>query len=572
MEKVDLVVRIAGESGEGIISAGEILTMACARASFNVNTYRSYPAEVRGGQSMFQMRASNSVIYSAGDDVDILVALNQEAYDRHIASLRNGGILVYDPAETNPHSRGDLLLYAAPFKEMAVRTLQALQVKNIVMMGVIAQLFAMPLDKLEEIVREKFGRKGQGILEKDLQALNLGAQYAREHIRKCDPFQLGQAEGRGKMVLSGNVAIALGALCAGCRFFAGYPITPASDILETLMVEMPKVDGVAIQVEDEISALSMVVGASFAGKKAMTATSGPGLSLMVEMLGLATIVELPLVLVDVQRAGPATGIPTKTEQGDLFIGLFGAHGDCPRIVLAPTTVEECFYQTIYAFNLAERTQMPVIILTDQALAQRYETIAVPDFSALSLEDRLTVTPEEVAKGYQRYRLTPNGLSPIGIPGRPGAYIARGLEHNENDIPNYDQKNHQAMCEKRARKLDLALRDERLNSERWGDPSSEFGIIGWGSTLGATREASLALKAEGQEPDVLYLKLLNPLPREEILRFLANKRRVMAPEINYTGQLSWLLRSAFLFEPIPFKIAGGRPFSAAEILEKAKEVR
>jgi 2-oxoglutarate ferredoxin oxidoreductase subunit alpha len=572
MEKVDLVVRIAGESGEGIISAGEILTMACARDSFNVNTYRSYPAEVRGGQSMFQMRASNVPINSAGDDVDILVALNQEAYDRNIASLKMGGILVYDPSLTNPQTRSDLVLYAAPFKEMAISTLKVPQVKNIVVMGVIARLFAMPMDKLEEIVREKYGRKGQAILEKDLQALTLGAEYARDYIRKQDPYQLGHAEGSGRLVLSGDVAIALGALYAGCRFFAGYPITPASDILETLTVEMPKVGGVILQVEDEISALSMVVGASFAGQKAMTATSGPGFSLMVEMLGLATIVELPLVVVNVQRAGPATGIPTKTEQGDLFITIFGAHGDCPRIVLAPTTVEECFYQTIHAFNLAERTQMPVIILTDQSLAQRYETIPVPDFSKITLENRLLVTPEEVAKGFERYKLTASGISPVGIPGKPGAYIARGLEHNESDIPNYDQKNHQAMSEKRARKLDLALTDSDRNVERFGDPMSDFGIIGWGSTLGATREAALSLKEEGAEPDVLFIKLLNPLPKKEIAQFLANKKKILVPEVNFSGQLSFLLRSVFLRETIPFTMAGGRPFTAREILQKAKEVR
>jgi len=440
MEKVDLVVRIGGESGEGIISAGEILTMACARAGFNVCTYRSYPAEVRGGHSMFQMRAANFPIFSAWDEVHILVALNQEAYDRHFRQLQKGGILIYDPAETQPHSRDDLLLYAAPFKDLTTNQVQAQQTKNIVVLGTMAELFLMPIDKLQEIIREKFGRKGQAILEKDLLALQVGAEYAREHVQKKDPYQLGRGEGEPRLVLSGNMAITLGALMGGCRFFAGYPITPASDILETMMVEMPKLGGVSLQVEDEISALAMVIGASFAGKKGMTATSGPGLSLMTELIGLAAMTELPAVIVDVQRGGPATGIPTKTEQGDLFASVFGGHGDAPRVVLAPCTVEDCFYQTIRAFNLAERTQGPVLVLSDQALAQRFETISIPDFSQIQLEDRLVIAPED-SQTYQRYRITDSGVSPMGIPGITGAYIARGLEHDGGGLPNYEPTLH-----------------------------------------------------------------------------------------------------------------------------------
>ncbi len=573
MERVDLVVRIGGESGEGVISAGEILTLACARAAFHVHTYRAYPSEVRGGHSMFQMRAANFPIHSAGDKVDVLVALNQEAYDRHFSSLRQGGILVYDPEETMPHARTDLLLYAAPFKDLAQNKIKAIQTKNIVMMGVLAELFSMPKDKLEEIIREKFEKKGAQIVEKNREALTLGAQYAREHIQKGDPYQLGKGEGKSKLVLSGNMAITLGALFAGCRFFAGYPITPATDILENMTLEMPKVGGVAIQAEDEISALSMVIGASFTGKKAMTATSGPGLSLMTELLGLSSMAEIPIVIVDIQRGGPATGLPTRTEQSDLFISVFGGHGDAPRIVLAPTTVEDCFHQTVRAFNLAERTQLPVIVLSDQSLAQRFETISVPDFSAVPIEDRAIVTLEEVQAGYQRYRITDSGLMPMGIPGRPGAYIARGIEHDGEGEPNYEPALHQAMTEKRFRKLDLALKDPESAYVRWGDPGSEVGLISWGSTEGAVGEAVERLEQEdGIKLDVLYLKMLNPLPQKEVGDFLRNKKKVIVPEVNFSGQLTHLLRSYFLFEPIPLTLAGGRPFAAVEILEKVREVK
>jgi 2-oxoglutarate ferredoxin oxidoreductase subunit alpha len=568
MEKVDLVVRIGGESGEGIISAGEILTMACARAGFNVCTFRSYPAEVRGGHSMFQMRAANFPIFSASDEVHILVALNQEAYDRHYRQLGKGGILIYDPAETQPHSRDDLLLYAAPFKDLTINKVQAPQTKNIVVLGIIAELFLMPMDKLQEIIREKFGRKGQAILEKDLFALQVGADYAREYIQKQDPHQLGRGEGEPRLVLSGNMAITLGALMGGCRFFAGYPITPASDILETMMVEMPKLGGVSLQVEDEISSLAMVIGASFAGKKAMTATSGPGLSLMTELIGLAAMAELPAVIVDVQRGGPATGIPTKTEQGDLFASVFGGHGDAPRVVLAPSTVEDCFYQTIRAFNLAERTQGPVLILSDQALAQRFETISIPDFSQIQMEDRLIVAPEDSAN-YQRYQITDSGVSPMGMPGMPGAYIARGLEHDGGGLPNYEPTLHEQMQEKRFRKLDSVLDNSSLNLERWGNPAAEIGIISWGSTEGTIREA--VQQCGDIAVDLLMVKLINPLPTAAIAEFLKGKKKVIVPEVNYHAQFTHLLRTEFLFNPIPLRIYGGRPFMAAEIVSKVKEV-
>ncbi len=568
MEKVDLVVRIGGESGEGIISAGEILTMACARAGFNVFTFRSYPAEVRGGHCMFQMRAANFPIFSASDEVHILVALNQEAYDRHYRQLRKGGILIFDPAETQPHSRDDLLLYAAPFKDLTTNQVQAPQTKNIVVLGAIAELFLMPMDKLQEIIREKFGRKGQAILEKDLFALQVGADYAREHVQKKDPHQLGRGEGKHRLVLSGNMAITLGALIAGCRFFAKYPITPATDILETMMVEMPKLGGVSLQVEDEISALAMVIGASFAGKKAMTATSGPGLSLMTELIGLAAMTELPAVIVDVQRGGPATGIPTKTEQGDLFASVFGGHGDAPRVVLAPCTVEDCFYQTIRAFNLAERTQGPVLVLSDQALAQRFETMSIPDFSQIQLEDRLVIAQED-SQTYQRYRITDSGVSPMGIPGMPGAYIARGLEHDGGGLPNYEPMLHEQMQEKRFRKLNLVLDNSPLNLERWGDPTAQIGIISWGSTEGTIREA---VEQCGDIPlDVLMVKLINPLPTAAIAEFLKGKKKVIVPEVNYHAQFTHLLRTEFLFNPIPLRIYGGRPFLATEIISKVKEV-
>ncbi|MER3486786.1 MAG: 2-oxoacid:acceptor oxidoreductase subunit alpha, partial [Chloroflexota bacterium] len=280
-----------------------------------------------------------------------------------------------------------------------------------------------------------------------------------------------------------------------CRFFAGYPITPASDIMEFLAEALPRVGGAVIQAEDEISAITMCIGASYAGKKAMTSTSGPGFSLMVEALGLATMAEIPVVVVDAQRAGPSTGMPTRHEQGDLYLAAFGGHGEVPRIVLAPTTVADCFYQIINAFNLAEKYQTPVIVLSDTVLAVRTESIEKPDLNKVRIEHRLLYQPNGRTNGaaaegdrYLRYALTESGISPMSLPGMEGGqYVAMGLEHNEIGRPRYDVRTHASMTEKRFRKI-IAARQDAPEPERYGDPGAEIGILTWGSTAGAVIEA------------------------------------------------------------------------------------
>jgi 2-oxoglutarate ferredoxin oxidoreductase subunit alpha len=359
-------------------------------------------------------------------------------------------------------------------------------------------------------MQQRYGKR-QKQMELNVKALQAGYEYARAHL-PVDSYRLTgiRATEDIRMVLSGNDAITLGALAAGLQYFAGYPITPASDIMENLAKQLPRFGGVLVQMEDEIASICSCVGASFAGCKCMTATSGPGLALMVEGLGLATMDEAPVVVVDVQRGGPSTGLPTKVEQSDLDLAVYGGHGDAPRIVLAPTTVEDLFWGTIDAFNLAEKYQTPVILMSDQHLSHRQEAISVPDLDAVRLVNRLTPTDEDLLD-YKRYELTETGVSPQAIPGVHDApWVATGLEHNEHAHISYVPGIHVKMLDKRAAKVARAASEPRA-VVRIGDPTASLGIIGWGSSAGAITEAVTRLSGQGIRAQGLVSRLIFPVP-------------------------------------------------------------
>jgi 2-oxoglutarate ferredoxin oxidoreductase subunit alpha len=360
-------------------------------------------------------------------------------------------------------------------------------------------------------------------------------------------------------------------IAAGCRFVAGYPITPATDILEELTEELPKFGGTGIQAEDEMAALAACIGASFAGQRAFTCTSGPGFTLMAELYNLASMAELPVVIADIQRAGPSTGMPTKAEQSDLFHALFSGHGEAPRVVLATANVADCFSLTVLAFNIAEKYQLPVILMSDQALSSRAEGIEPIDLSTIRLEERLKPTAEQL-QDYKRYVITETGVSPMAIPGESGPrgiYCARGIEHNEHGVPNYEPATHREMTRKRFRKLQAMLRD--LPPPRvYGPADAEVGVIGWGSTEGAIREALGMAAGKGIRVAALHLTVLNPLQDEPIKAFLRGKKRIVIPEMNYNGQLAYILRARYLIDPIQLDICEGRPIKVVEILQAIEE--
>jgi 2-oxoglutarate/2-oxoacid ferredoxin oxidoreductase subunit alpha len=590
----EVTIRIGGESGEGTISGGDILALASARWGYHVYTFRTFPAEILGGPCMFQVRISDHPVKSMGDYADVLVCLNKEAYDRNIHDLRQGGVLVYDPADFTPE-QSDYITYAVPFNEIARKQVQMFQAKNMVMLGTICGLFGPPLEAIIQVVQSKLSKSRKAnatLMEKNLLALDTAMKFVTEQLTKQDPYLLAPVEKADRVVLNGNQAVVAGALAAQCNYFAGYPITPASDIMEGMAKELPQVGGTFLQAEDEIAALASVLGASYGGARAMTATSGPGLSLMTELIGLASMAELPAVIVDAQRAGPSTGMPTKMEQSDLSFALYAGHGDTPRIVVAPSNVANCYELIIQAFNMADRYQMPVIFLTDQSLTARVESVERSAFKQPQLQGRLRYDNEtarsqnghseaQVAKqelvgvgtesSFARYANTRSGISPISIPdsGAP-AYVATGLEHDEAGHPNYEPEDHTAMMQKRYRKLQTAAA-ELPQPERYGDSDAKIGLIGWGSTEGTIQEAVDHARANGHKVASLHLTVLSPLPEQAIKSFINTVEKIIIPECNYSGQLANLLGAQFGLQAIRLNKFGGIPFNAGEILRSIEEV-
>ncbi len=593
--KNDFVIRIGGEAGEGVQSTGDLAVQVAARAGYYVLTSRIPPAEIKGGLYEYQIRLANEPLYSQGDELDILLAFNEEAYESGIRVLKADGLLIYDSAEFTPPEGDGYKRVALPLTDIAKTQLKFALGKNVVAVGAVGALFGLPIEFGQELLRERFGRKGDEIVNKNLAALQAGIDYVKEHIPGYEQYQLARS-GDAKpdvIVITGSQAVGLGTLASGCRHIFGYPITPASDVLEFLASELPKVGGVVIQAEDELAAMGMVIGAGYAGVKSMTPTSGPGVSLMIELLGLGMMAEIPLVLVDVQRAGPSTGMPTRHEQGDLYLAVFGGHGEVPRIVLACTSVADAFYQTVNAFNLAETYQMPVLFLSDTSLGTRSEAIPRPDLATLRVVNRRTLTGgtdtggitagqengngdfydfreeggREAGGRYKRYALdTPNGVNPMAIPGEAGGeYVATGLEHNEYGRVRYDDTTHRRMTEKRFSKLKAAVNDAP-DAYRYGDPEASVGIITWGSTAGTCTEAVDRLREQGVAVDLIAPRMLWPLPTHQLTPFIAGKRRVIVAEVNYQGQFADLLAARLPGDYERLNVYNGVPFTVAEICE------
>ncbi len=574
-----LLVRLGGESGiDNAISAGDVLTLSVARSGYHVHTFRTYPAEIKGGPVMFQLRAGVHPVPSLGDQLDVLLAFNEEAWDLHHKDLRPDGVLVYDPGEHDAPEDFQGTAYGIPLDRLS-KDLNLRKGKNLIALGALACLFGFDFQQLQATVRDQYGTKRPEFVESNRMALLAGYQWVKDNVREEPPVRLAPPDPvhEPQLVMSGNRAIVAGALAAGCRYFAGYPITPASDILEEMARRLPSVGGATLQTEDEIAAIASVVGASVAGVKAMTATSGPGFSLMQEMLGLATMAEVPLVVVNSMRAGPSTGMPTKMEQADLNIALYGGHGEAPRIVLAARSVKDCFYQSMQAFYLSETFQMPVILLADQSLSHRTETLPMPDPNLVPIVERMRPTKED-AENYKRYKLTESGISPMGVPGfDPTPYTATGLEHDEYGAPNYTPDIHTAQLDKRGRKFEIVAEalcglEAPLGCVTYGVPEeqAEVGVLAWGSTAGVVREAIEGMAAEGFPVTALVPAVINPLPADRILEFASGLKAVIVPEVNRTGQFAAWVKAHTELHLISLNKYGGLPFTPQEIRAKVME--
>lgn len=585
MECNDIVIAMAGSGGDGVVSAGEILASAGASEGIHAFMLKSFGPQIRGGESSCRVRLCEQQIQSHGDRVQVLGVFNWKDFARFKSEMAftEPLVIVQDSADKTPEDKIPLddgikkIIYSVPIGDLAKEKAGTTQAKNIVMLGILSALFELPSNGIQNAIKKRFRKKSQEVIDSNLKAFQAAVEYVQEEMEKIDDVRFTYQPSEAKVLMEGNEALAYGALYAGCRFFAGYPITPASELLEWMGRELPRYDGTMLQAEDELAAISMIIGASFAGEKAMTSTSGPGLSLMSEQIGLASIAELPLVIVDVQRTGPSTGIPTKTEQSDLQQALYGTHGDANRVVIAPADVEDCFDVGVEAFYIAEKYQVPVIVLSDQYLGQRKETF---DQTALFgngngfMKTMNRVTPsEEELKDYKRFRITETGVSPMTYPGiKNGTYQAAGIEHGEDGLPTSDVAVHARMTEKRFSKNKYIA--EELNFVRfYGPEDAEIGVIGWGSTKGAIKEAVLQLNAEGYAVSAAIPQIILPFPQAKMEKYLEPLKKVIVAELSYTGQFYKYLKGFLRFgdrELIPYARSGGSSFDVEEIYNAVKQ--
>ncbi|MSU35570.1 MAG: 2-oxoacid:acceptor oxidoreductase subunit alpha [Pedosphaera sp.] len=551
----EAVIRIAGNSQDGIQAIGGFLARLAGRSEQEVMTFMTIPSTISGGPSIFQVRIGSGEVLSAGDEADMLLAFYQHSYENHLGSLKKGGIVLYDSDHVKEIQPENLSKYRHVGVAISGLTVEAIggsgrdKGKNVFALGLLARMFDLSVPKLHKLLEERFAGKDPAIVENALNCFNAGYNYTLATAHELFCLKPGENVDHNQVVMSGNEAIALGLLAAGVRFGAGYPITPWSDIMEMLRRELPKYGGSFIQGEDEIASISMAIGASYGGRVAVTGSSGPGISLKTEALGWASMAEMPLVIIDVQRGGPSTGMPTSVEQSDLNIACFGGHGDSPRVVLAPSNVEDCFYTAIEAVNLARKYSTPVILLTDQGIATRIEAFPEPDLKKICQDISPDLSPIADHKPYDLSAA--DGITRHIAPGTrvaTGKYpVVTGLEHDELGHPTGSPKLHIAMTSKRRNKLKKLGRELPV-PKVYGPPEGQILLVGWGSAQGPIQEAVKTARAAGEAVSGLHIKYINPLP-EGLEQIFEGFRHVFVVELNDEGlygygQLAAVLRARY----------------------------
>lgn len=526
-------IAISGSGGAGVMTVGELLLDAAARAGLFGRMGRTFGPQIRGGEAAALLRLSPTPVESVGDAYDLLVALDWGNVDRFADEipLTEASTVLYDPkAGDVPEliAASGAVNVALPFGDMA-REVRGGR-SNLVVLGLLARMLDLEHDVVRAAVRARFSAAA---VDTALAVLDLGLAADSPLERPMGA----RSSGAIRWNLSGNQAAGLGALRGGVRFVAAYPITPATDLLEWMAVELPTVDGHLVQAEDELAAINMCIGASFGGVPSLTATSGPGLSLMLEAIGLAVASEVPVVIVDVMRGGPSTGIPTKSEQTDLDIAVHGLHGEAPHLVLAPLGVTDCLFTTQWSVELAEALQVPALVLSDQSLAQTRLVVDAPPLRHSPATRRVAQAP---GPDYRRYALTEDGISPMALPGTPGGmHVADGLTHDPRGRPSSRSSDHREQLDKRLLKL-----QGFDYGEAWGEVDGEgpLAVITWGSSSAAVREAVARLREQGHDLRCITLRLLSPVPIEAVREALTDVERAVVVEHNHTGQLHRLLRA------------------------------
>jgi len=548
MAKFDLAIGIGGAAGQGIATPGDILARIFVRRGLHLNAYNAYQSIIRGGHIFLTLRTSEQPVLSLGDKLDVLVPLNQDSMDRHLKLMGAGAAVLYNGDKIKPGTAADgVQLCSFSVKELAPNIKGDL-VQNTIALGALLRLIGVEFKPLEEILTIQFKRKGEAVIVENVGVARAGYDYAAAHF-KSFPFSLPDT-GRKLAFFEGNQALAMGGAAAGVRFYCAYPMSPSTGVLHWMARHGRELGIMVRQVEDEIGVINMAIGAAHAGCRAMCATSGGGFALMSEALGSAAMMEIPVVCIDVQRAGPATGVPTKTEQGDLWQVMGAGQGDYPRIIVAPTTILDCFKTVPQLFNLVDKFQCPGIILSDLLLSEGRSSVDPSELDFNVPIDRGEIIglngdgpPQD---GYQRYRLSDSGVSPRALPGTPGyVHVVATDEHDEDGVLISDEftnpHKRQAMHEKRMRKMDGIL--SRLEPPKiFGSGNAQVTLLGWGSTQGVIREAMEKLADEGIPANHLQIKWLVPLHSEEILSVLSQSKKLIIVENNYSGQFARYLRS------------------------------
>jgi len=591
MIKNNVNIKLGGEAGQGVESSGMGFAKAIARAGLYIFGVQDYMSRIRGGHNWYQVRVAERQLYSHEPQIQLLIAFDERTVEEHLPEVVEGGGIIYDEGfkvdEEAIKAQG-VIPMPMPLLRIAEEVGGNKLMMNTAAVAAAAGVMEFDLTYIEQVIRDNFGRrKGSEIAERNIRVANAAFEEARKRYAPLFEWKLEPIPNAPKrMVINGNQALGLGALAAGCKFVASYPMTPASSLFEFMCAQARRFGIVVRQSEDEISGLLHCIGAAHAGVRAFACTSGGGFSLMVESLSLAGSTETPVVVVLAQRPGPATGLPTRTGQEDLLFALHAGHGEFPRAVLAPGTIEQCFYEMARAFNLAEKYQMPVILFTDNFLANSLRAIEpkVLDFAKVAAEiDRgKLLLPHQhekieaaVKDGYYRYEFTEDGISLRIPPGHPKAvYSVAGEEHLPEGFIDWEERadNRNRMVQKRMKKLEVAAQNDMRLPEFYGPEDAEVTLVCWGSSYGPVREAVDLLNQNGFRANMLHFVDIHPLDWERVADILEGCRSWVTVEGNYSGQLGqWIRMNTGLKPHGVISKYDGRPFNPVYILEHLQEV-
>jgi 2-oxoglutarate/2-oxoacid ferredoxin oxidoreductase subunit alpha len=569
--KTEVTIWIGGEAGEGIASAGDVLLKTAARMGLGAFAHNSYQSVIRGGHVLLQTRIGAHPVLSQGDSWDFLIALNQQSIDLHVPTARSGaGVLFNQDKVKALVTPTGTRMYGVPVAELTAALPKNPVMQNTVLLGALAEMLAFPWELFESTIRSQFAKKKTDTTDINVTAARNGWDFAERHFPAASNIRL-DGDGKQRMMITGNQAIGLGAVAGGCKFYAAYPMTPASSVMHWLAPRAPKFGMLMKQTEDEIAAMNMAIGAGYAGVRAMVGTSGGGFALMTEAVGMAGMAEIPVVAVVAQRGGPSTGLPTKTEQGDLFQVLGASQGEYPKAVIAPLDVVDAYYATIECLNLAEQFQMPVILLSDLYLSEHTE-VADPDGFHPHIPIERGEMVAQAHEGYARYLDTASGISPRTVPGTPGGmYTSTTDEHDEHAVlasdvfasPSVRKK----MMEKRMRKMEGVGKATAAKAYIFEESAhAELTLVGWGSTYRLLCEARQQMIDAGHPVNLLQFRTMWPFPAEATLPLLQTTKRAVCIENNFSGMLARLIRQETGFlAPCAIRKYDGEPFTPEQLV-------